>query len=150
MNAQIDISLHHVAIAVEDLDRALEYYTGMFGFRRLIEPLEVPPQRVKVCFVEAPPGVLIELVQPLDQRSPARKVLDKCGTSPYHICYKVADMDAAIAHFKARGCVPFRRFEMPAYGLRRFAFLLTPDKQLFELCEEDKKEVKEEDRENNK
>jgi catechol 2,3-dioxygenase-like lactoylglutathione lyase family enzyme len=112
MNTGIEMTFHHVGIAVQDLEKALEIYTGIFGFRRVIPPLEVPPQRVKVCFLEAPPDMKIELVEPLNDKSP-------------------------IAYLKTEGCVLFRRFEMPAYGLRRFAFLLTPDKQLFELCEKD-------------
>jgi methylmalonyl-CoA/ethylmalonyl-CoA epimerase len=134
---QMDIAMtfHHVGVAVKNIKTALETYTGIFGFRRLTPPLEVSPQRVKVCFVEAPPGVLIELVEGIGDNSPVKKVLERSGSGPYHLCYKVDDLDEAIGELEARGCILFRRFEMPAHGLRRFAFLFTPDNQLFELCD---------------
>jgi methylmalonyl-CoA/ethylmalonyl-CoA epimerase len=131
----IAMTFHHVGVAVKSIKTALETYTGIFGFRRLTPPLEVSPQRVKVCFVEAPPGVLIELVEGIGDNSPVKKVLERSGSGPYHLCYKVDDLDEAVGELEARGCILFRRFEMPAHGLRRFAFLFTPDNQLFELCE---------------
>ena len=129
------ITFHHVGVAVKSIKTALETFTGIFGFRRLTLPLEVPAQRVKVCFVEAPPGVLIELVEGIGNHSPVKKIIEISGSGPYHLCYQVADLDEAIAELESRGCILFRRFELPAHGLRRFAFLFTPDNQLFELCE---------------
>lgn len=136
---RVDMSFHHVGVAVKSIDAALGYYTGLFGLRQVTEPLVVPGENVRVCFVEAPPGVLIELVEGLDEKSPVADVVARTGAGPYHICYRVADLDAAVRTLRDRGCFRIKRFERPAAddgGPRRFAFLLTPDRQLFELCEE--------------
>lgn len=131
----VDLHFHHVGVAVKSLDRALAYYTGLFGMRQVSEPLEVPSETVKVCFVEAPGGVLIELVEGLGPTSPVAEIVERTGSGPYHLCYRVEDLDDAIRKLRVGGCHRLKRFERPAGGLRRFAFLLTPDRQLFELCE---------------
>ncbi|MCP4215835.1 MAG: hypothetical protein GY765_14375 [bacterium] len=136
-NAPLEFRFHHVAIAVKDMEEAVEFYTGVLQFKQLIKPLEVPPQRVKVCFVEAQPGVMIELVEGLGEKSPIKKVIAAAGAGPYHLCYQVEQLDQAVTYLKSRGCASFKRFEMPVYGLRRFAFMFAPDGQLFELCEMD-------------
>ncbi len=136
-----EMSFHHVGIAVKSIPTALEYYTGLFGLRQASEPLEVPGEHVRVCFLEAPhvsptaPGVLIELVEGIGEESPVADIVSRTGAGPYHLCYQVADLDAAIRRLRAAGCLRLKRFERPGPGPRRFAFLLTPDRQLFELCE---------------
>lgn len=132
------LSFHHVGVAVEDMEAALEYYTSLFGFKQLSPPETVPEQSVRVCFVEAGPGVLIELIEGIGEHSPVAGVLRRAGAGPYHLCYKVDDLDRSIERLKEGGCLCVRRFVHAGFGLRRFAFLFTPDRQLFELCEEDK------------
>ena len=68
-------------------------------------------------------------------QSPVDGVLERFGGGTYHICYEVDDLEAAIQVLRRNKCRPFRTFEMRTHGLRHFAFLLTPDRQLFELCE---------------
>ena len=136
----VEMSFHHVGVAVKSIDAALEYYTGLFGLRQVTEPLEVPGEHVRVCFLEAPagdtpPGVLIELVAGIGEQSPVADIVARTGAGPYHLCYRVADLDVAIRRLRAGGCLRLKRFERPGPGPRRFAFLLTPDRQLFELCE---------------
>lgn len=135
VGTELGMSFHHVGVAVKSIERALEYYVGVFGFEQVSEPLAVAPEHVKVCFVRAKPGVMIELVEGLDDQSPVRELLERTGAGTYHICYQVEDLDRAIQELRARRCFPFKRFEVALDGPHRFAFLLTPDRQLFELCE---------------
>jgi len=131
---------HHVGVAVHDIAKALEYYTGVFGFTRHSETTDVTSQNVRVCFVKTPGGELIELVEGVGPDSPVREILSRTGAGTYHICYEVPDLDAAVAGLRRQGFFRLRRFEQPIDGgVRRFAFMLTPDRQLFELCEPERK-----------
>jgi methylmalonyl-CoA/ethylmalonyl-CoA epimerase len=132
------LAFHHVGCAVRDMAKALEFYTGVLGLRRITEAIPVPSQKVKVCFLELGRGVHLELVEGIMAGSPVEQLLEKTGGGPYHLCFQVADLDAAIGALRERGCLRLTRFELPAHGMRRFAFLLTPDRQLFELCEADR------------
>lgn len=134
----LGLRFHHVGVAVPDMAAALEVYLDVLGCRRVAGPIEVPSQRVRVCFVEAGPGVLIELVEGLGEGSPVSGILERSGAGPYHLCFEVEDLDRALEALAARGCRRPMRFEQPGHGLRRFAFLLTPDRQLVELCEPDR------------
>jgi len=129
------MTFHHVGVAVKSIDDALRYYVDVFGFERLGDPVEVEPEHVRVCFLRAEPGFLIELVEGLDDQSPVRELLERPGAGTYHICYQVDDLDRAVRELRSHNCFPFKRFEVATEGPRRFAFLLTPDRQLFELCE---------------
>ncbi len=133
----VPMTLHHVGVAVRSIETSLATYVGLFGFRRVSECLEVAPERVRVCFVEAPSGMLVELVEGVDEDSPVADVLRRPGAGPYHLCYAVEDLDGAIHKLRRRRCRLLRRFDRPAGGYRRFAFLLSPERQLFELCERD-------------
>jgi radical SAM protein with 4Fe4S-binding SPASM domain len=131
------MELNHVGVAVKSIAKALDYYVGLFGFRKVGEILDVSGESVRVCFVESSNGVLIELVEGVGPDSPVAQLLERPGSGPYHLCYSVPDLDVAIRDLCQRSCVLLKRFERPALGHRRFAFLLTPDRQMFELCEPD-------------
>ena len=131
--AAVGMTFHHVGVAVKSIEAALDYYCDVFGFRQVGEPVDVPHENVRVCFIEADPGVKIELVEGIGENSPVRAILERTGAGTYHICYQVEDLEPALRTLRANGCLPFRRFSVEGHG--RFAFLLTPDRQLFELCE---------------
>jgi methylmalonyl-CoA/ethylmalonyl-CoA epimerase len=135
LGAELGLRIHHVGVAVRSIERALRYYVDVFGFRRITETIDVDPEHVKVCFLEDRDGVRIELVEGVGDESPVRELLRRPGAGTYHICYQVSDLERAVRELKERGFRPFRRFEVNTSGPRRFAFLLTPDRQLFELCE---------------
>lgn len=126
---------HHVGVAVRDLEAAVELYVDLFGFRRRTAAMSVPSQHVQVAFVEAGGGVLIELIAGLDEQAPVRGVLERSGAGPYHLCYEVDDLDAAVRRLRERRCRILTRFEHEMQGVHRFAFLVAPDGELFELCE---------------
>jgi methylmalonyl-CoA/ethylmalonyl-CoA epimerase len=131
----LGLKFHHVGVAVKSMERALGYYVGVFGFEQISDPIDVEPEHVRVCFVRAEPGLLIELVEGVDEHSPVRELLERPGAGTYHICYQVDDLDRAVHELRTRRCRPFKQFEVDTDGPKRFAFLLTPDRQLFELCE---------------
>jgi methylmalonyl-CoA epimerase len=135
VGASLGMTFHHVGVAVKSIDNALRYYVDVFGFQQVAEPVDVEPEHVRVCFIRAEPGFLIELVEGLDDQSPVRELLERPGAGTYHICYQVDDLDRAVRELRSHNCFPFKRFEVETSGPSRFAFLLTPDRQLFELCE---------------
>ena len=131
----VNLSFHHIGCAVKSIDVALRYYTGVMGFERVSETVEVASQQVRVCFVKLGEGVLLELVEGMGEGSPVERHIENSGGGPYHICYEAGDLDTTIQGLRERGFHRLKRFEMKVDGRRRFAFMLTPDRQLLELCE---------------
>jgi len=133
--ADLTPRFHHVGVAVRSIEKSLDFYTRVLGFEVLGSPVKVVPQHVRVCFVLAQPGVRIELVEGLDESSPVEQILSRVGGGTYHICYEVNDLGEAIARLRREKCRLIQSFEMPEMELRHFAFLLSPERRLFELCQ---------------
>ena len=127
---------HHVGNAVRDLSRAIPVYRNLFGYVLVSGPFDDPLLNVSVCFLSRGEGdPAIELVAPLGPNSPIDRTLKK-GGGPYHICYQVADINAAIRHlteqgsFLLSGPVPAVAFEM-----REIAWVMTEADLLVELVQ---------------
>jgi len=128
-------SFHHVGVAVRSIEASLDFFIRILGCEQLGEPVDVPPQQVRVCFLRIKPGVKIELVEGLGENSPVAQLLQRIGAGTYHICYEVDNLDEALTRLRAERCRVIQSFEMPKLSLRRFAFLLSPERRLFELCQ---------------
>ena len=109
----------HVGIAVADLETALAFYRDVLGL--LPHPAE-PVDGATV--VSLPMGDSeVELLAPLQPDSPIGRFLARRGPGIHHICYRVADLDAALESCRAAG---YRLVdEVPRTGAagRRIAFI---------------------------
>lgn len=82
--------INHIAIIVEDLDSAIEFWKDTFGLE-LDHIKEVPDQEARVAFL--PTGESeIELVEPTTQNSGVARYLHKRGPGIHHICFEVKDI----------------------------------------------------------
>jgi len=109
----------HVGIAVPDLDAALTFYRDVLG----LEPH--PPERSDgAAIVSLPFGESeVELLAPLEAESPIAKFLAKRGPGIHHICYRVPDLDAALAACRAAGYRLIDETPRTGAGGHRIAFL---------------------------
>ncbi|MBY0430974.1 MAG: methylmalonyl-CoA epimerase [Rhodospirillales bacterium] len=94
--------LNHVAIAVPDLAAATALYRDVLG-AQVSEPVPQPAHGVTVVFVTLP-NTKIELLNPMDEKSPIAGFLEKNPSGGiHHICYEVKDILAARDTLKAKG-----------------------------------------------
>jgi methylmalonyl-CoA/ethylmalonyl-CoA epimerase len=114
-----DPRIAHVGIAVSNLQAALGFYRDVLG----ITP-HSPETADGATIVALPFGESeVELLAPLTPDSPIGKFLAKRGPGIHHICYRVPDLDAALAACRAAG---YRLVdEVPRLGAagRRIAFV---------------------------
>ena len=94
-------SIHHIAIAVRNLDVALEFYRDALGLE-VTARREVPEEGIETAFLPAGEGE-IELLRPLDKESSAARFLDKRGEGLHHVCLAVEDIEAAMERLRAAG-----------------------------------------------
>jgi methylmalonyl-CoA/ethylmalonyl-CoA epimerase len=83
--------IDHTAIAVRDLDEAIDRYERLYGIPA-VERAIVPDQRVEVAFL-ALGDTSIELVSPLDDSSGVARFLAKHGEGLHHIGLAVDDLE---------------------------------------------------------
>ena len=96
----LDLSLHHVAVVVADLDGALARYVAL-GFAGA-ERFDLAEQRVLAATFRAGPGYL-ELIQPTDPEGPIARFLAKRGEGLHHVAYRVPDLEAALQQLRNAG-----------------------------------------------
>ncbi len=95
------LNLDHVAVAVNDLDRAIDAYRSRYG----IEPLRretVESQGVEEAMIPVG-GSFIQLLEPLGPETPVGRFLSSHGEGLHHVAYAVADIESALSHLKAEG-----------------------------------------------
>lgn len=93
--------IDHVAIAVKDLDAAVETFTDNFGFR-IGHQGAVPELHLERTFLQVGDAAL-ELFQPTSDDHPAAKFLTARGEGMYLLSLEVDDMGRAAAELAARG-----------------------------------------------
>jgi methylmalonyl-CoA/ethylmalonyl-CoA epimerase len=109
----------HVGIAVPDLDAALAFYRDVLG----LAP-HPPEQADGAAIVSLPFGESeVELLAPLTADGPIAKFLDRRGPGIHHVCYRVPDLDAALAACRASGYRLIDDTPRVGAGGRRIAFL---------------------------
>ena len=95
------VKINHVAIVVQDIDAALNFWEQTFGLE-LDHVEDVPSQKSKVAFLPLGESE-IELVQPTTSDSGLANFLEKRGEGMHHICIEVSDIDATLAELKSKG-----------------------------------------------
>jgi methylmalonyl-CoA/ethylmalonyl-CoA epimerase len=109
----------HVGVAVPDLDVALAFYRDVLG----LEP-HAPEIADGATIVALPFGdVEVELLAPIQPDSPIARFLTKRGPGIHHICYRVANLDAALVACRAAGYRLVDDVPRIGAGGRRIAFV---------------------------
>ncbi|MDB5720329.1 MAG: mce [Alphaproteobacteria bacterium] len=108
--------LNHVGIATPSIERSVALYRDLLGATRIHEPFDLPPQGVRVCFVDTP-NSQIELLEPFGEDSPILKFLEKNPAGgQHHICFEVADIHEAKAEMEAKGARVLGEPRIGAHG----------------------------------
>ncbi|MBA2462704.1 MAG: methylmalonyl-CoA epimerase [Actinobacteria bacterium] len=93
--------IHHLGVAVHDLEEALETYTGLFG-GELEQRDTVVEQGVEAAAVMMGSG-RVELLASLGDDTPVGRFLAKRGPGMHHVAYEVDDVRAALGELSAAG-----------------------------------------------
>ena len=95
------LNLDHVAIAVADLDAAIDAYADRYEvsplYREVVESQGVEEAMIPVG------GSFIQLLQPLSSETSVGKFLSKHGEGLHHVAYAVASIETALSHLEAAG-----------------------------------------------
>jgi methylmalonyl-CoA/ethylmalonyl-CoA epimerase len=87
-------AIHHLGVAVADLEEALETYRRLFA-ADVEHRATVPDQGVEAASLLLGAG-RIELLEPLDEDTPVGRFLAGRGPGMHHVAYLVADLHAEL------------------------------------------------------
>jgi len=93
--------LHHVAVAVDNLDEALKYYRDILGLDE-ITTMTLEDRGLKVGLIKAGPSE-IELLEPISEDSTVGRFLDRRGPGLHHICFEVDDIEKTMRYYEGKG-----------------------------------------------
>lgn len=111
--------LAHVGIAVRDLEEALAFYRDVLGLEP--RPAETADGATVVSLALGDSD--IELLASDDPDTPIGKFLARRGAGIHHVCYRVPDLDAALARCREHGYQLIDSSPRPGAHGRRVAFL---------------------------
>ena len=95
------IKIDHLAILVDDLDAALDFWQAALGLQAT-QVSEVPSEQAQIAFLPTGDSA-IELVRPTTGDSGLSRYLEKRGPGMHHLCLQVDDIVAVLAHLKEKG-----------------------------------------------
>lgn len=113
--------IDHIAIAVRDLEAAIDYYQRAFGatvtHREVVASDGVEEALLKVA------ESYIQLLTPTSADSPVAKSIEKRGEGLHHIGYRVANCAEALASMIAAGATPLDKAPRPGSRGTTVAFI---------------------------
>lgn len=128
--------LHHIAYVCDDVQKKADSLSALLGAAAVGEVVTDEFQGVKILFLKLPDETRIELLQPLNEKSPICRFLEQGGRL-YHFCFEVEDLDAKLKELteSGRAFVVKPPAQAPAIENRRVAFVVTDEKDLIEFVE---------------
>lgn len=114
-------NIHHVAIAVENLDAAIAGYENLYNVTPISREI-VEEQGVAEAMIPLG-GSHIQLLEPLTPTSPVGRFLSQNGEGMHHIAFAVKDIEAALTHLKSTGARLIDETPRIGGGGHRIAFV---------------------------
>ena len=111
--------LAHVGVAVASLAEAASFYRDVLGLDP--RPTETADGASIMSFSLG--GTDVELLEPLEPDSPVGRFLARRGPGIHHVCYRVPDLDRALARCREAGYRLVDAEPRPGAHGRRVAFL---------------------------
>ena len=95
------VGLDHIAIAVPEMQAAIQRFMNDFGIP-MSGVEDVVAAQTSTAFFPIE-GTQIELIHPLEGRGPVQKYLEKRGGGLHHICFKTDDILSDMQRLKDLG-----------------------------------------------
>jgi len=119
--AMLLTEIDHVAIAVNDLEAAIDYYASALGatvhHREVVDPDGVEEALLKVA------DSYIQLTTPTRPDSPIARFLDRRGEGLHHVGYRVDNCAEALESMIAAGATAIDRAPRPGSRGTTVAFI---------------------------
>ncbi len=133
--------IDHLGVVVRSIEKGIEHWEKVFGYKQMTEIVLNTRQKVKVVFLEKENSLTVKLIEPSDQTSTIYAFAQKSGGGGlHHLCFKCDELDEEIANLKDKG---LRLITSPqpgeAFDNEKIAFIYAQQGLNIELIDTDKK-----------
>lgn len=135
------MKVDHIGYLTSDINKSIPVFQQLgYTLETDIYTDNVPDgsnaaRNVYLCFLRNE-TTRVELVSPIDDKSDVASTIKRQGEGPYHICYRVNDLDENIAEMKSSGWMLLKRpAKAMAFKNARVAFLFKKGAGMIELVE---------------
>jgi methylmalonyl-CoA/ethylmalonyl-CoA epimerase len=112
----------HIGHVVRDIDKAVELYTGVFGFKAMSSNVGMIPGGK--AFMVGVGSQSIEIIEPTDSEHRVGKFLERHGEGWFHVSMRCDDIEAQVQKLRGKGIsVEDPRFFTPTKTGPRIAFI---------------------------
>jgi methylmalonyl-CoA/ethylmalonyl-CoA epimerase len=111
--------LAHIGVAVDSIEAALGFYRDVLGLTPGPSEEADGARIVSLPFGDSQ----VELLEPRTPESPIAKFLTRRGPGIHHVCYRVPDLDRALAACRAAGYRLVDETPRVGAGGHRIAFI---------------------------
>ncbi|NMC60961.1 MAG: VOC family protein [Candidatus Methanofastidiosa archaeon] len=127
-----DLRFHHLGIATRSINDVAKMYMK-FGYTMSTIKVE-STQNVRISFLSKSGSPTIELVEPTTDNTPITRIIRQSGTTPYHICYEVDNIEETILELESLDFrLLFEPISSEAMENGLFCYLFSPTIGLIEL-----------------
>ncbi|WP_164123636.1 VOC family protein [Sphingobacterium sp. xlx-130] len=129
------MKVHHYGVATKSIEKSVKVFLSL-GYEVCSKVVFDPLQGVNLLFLKNVNDHLIELVEPAQEDNPVSKILSKSGSSLYHICYEIENLEDKIEELKKqRFILILPPTPAIAFDGRKICFLYNSTLGLIELLE---------------
>jgi methylmalonyl-CoA/ethylmalonyl-CoA epimerase len=115
------VRLDHLGIAVDDLEQALQVFHHVLGIP-VIHRERLESYGIDVVSLQAG-EVVLELMQPFQEKCAVSEYLRKKGAGVQHICFSVRNLQSALRKLEERGFTLIDREPRTGAGGHKVAFI---------------------------
>ena len=134
----MNFTIEHIGYITKSIEKTAETFKVLGYVAEDI--VNDDTQKTRICFLRKEGEVSIELVEPYPENVTMQKMLKK-GTTPYHACYTVSDIQSVYDQLEDQGFTPlFSPVAAPAFGNRLICYFWKNDIGLIEVVEQEKGE----------
>lgn len=134
----MNFTIEHIGYITKSIEKTAETFKVLGYVAEDI--VNDDTQKTRICFLRKEGEVSIELVEPYPENATMQKMLKK-GTTPYHTCYTVSNIQSVYDQLEDQGFTPlFSPVAAPAFGNRLICYFWKNDIGLIEVVEQEKGE----------
>lgn len=94
--------IDHIGILVKSLEKGIEHWETVFGYKQVTEIITNTRQKVLVVFLEKKNSLAVKLIAPVDNNSPVFKAAQR-GGGLHHLCFKCDNLTEELQTVQKKG-----------------------------------------------